>query len=56
MGLPRRSPEFREGPEAASAFQGAMTRILSVSKEELKKREADYLQARSKKKPASKKS
>jgi hypothetical protein len=40
MGLPRRHPEFREGPEAAERFMMAMRRVVSVSKEEFRKREA----------------
>jgi hypothetical protein len=36
MGLPRRQPEFREGPEAAERFVSTLKRILSVSKEATK--------------------
>lgn len=35
-------PEYREGPDAAQRFDGTMRRILTVSKDELTKREAAY--------------
>ena len=35
----------QEGPEAASRFERTMDRLLSVSKEELAKREAEYQDA-----------
>jgi hypothetical protein len=43
--------EYREGPEAAERFDGAMNRLLKISKEELTKREATYQQSRPTKKP-----
>lgn len=39
-------PEYHEGPEAAHRFEGTMKRVLTVSKEELDKREAAYKKAR----------
>jgi hypothetical protein len=38
--------EHREGPEAADRFEGALNRLLRVSKEELAKREAAYQKSR----------
>jgi hypothetical protein len=38
--------QFIQGPEAARRFETTMNRLLSVSKEELAKREADYREAR----------
>jgi hypothetical protein len=35
-----RAPEYDEGPEAAQRFRTAMERIVSVSKDELVKRDA----------------
>jgi hypothetical protein len=43
--MPRRSTRPIEGPEAAWRFEHAMGRILSVSKEELGRREAEYQEA-----------
>ena len=40
------APEYHEGPKAADRFTGLMRRVLSVSKDELAKREADYRKAR----------
>lgn len=40
---------YREGVDAAQTFDGAMTRILKVSKEELAKREATYQKSRASK-------
>ena len=37
---------YHEGPEAAQRFEGTMRRVLSVSKAELTKREADYQKSR----------
>lgn len=34
--------EYREGPDAAQRFESAMNRIVTVSKDELTKREAAY--------------
>jgi hypothetical protein len=42
--------EYREGPEAAERFQGAVKRLLTVSKDELTKREAAYQKKRRTKK------
>jgi hypothetical protein len=42
----RRDPKFHEGPPAADRFDSAMSRILSVPKAELAKREADYQKSR----------
>ena len=42
--------ETIEGPEAATRFTGAMKHILSVPREEMKRREAEY-QAQSALKP-----
>jgi hypothetical protein len=38
--------EYREGQEAADEFKRTMDRVLTVSKEELAKREAAYKKAR----------
>jgi hypothetical protein len=39
----RRKPrQYEEGAEAARQFNGAVRQILSVSREELAKREAEY--------------
>jgi hypothetical protein len=38
----RKSPQFHEGPEAAVHFDAAISRILTVSKPELERREAEY--------------
>jgi hypothetical protein len=35
-----------EGPEAARRFEDTMSRVLTVSKEELARREADYQENR----------
>jgi len=40
------APEFHEGPEAARRFEDTMSRVLSVSKDELLKREAAYQKSR----------
>lgn len=48
--------EYHEGPEAARLFELALNRVLSVSKEELNKREAAYKKARKAKKARRKKS
>jgi len=42
--------EHHEGPEAARRFEDTMTRVLTVSKAELTKREAAYQKARRAKK------
>lgn len=43
----RKKPtEYHEGPEAAQRFERGVTRILSVSKEELERREYDYHKSR----------
>jgi hypothetical protein len=34
--------EYREGPEVAERFDGAVNRLLKVSKDELTRREAAY--------------
>jgi hypothetical protein len=36
---PRHEAEFREGPEAAKRFQSMVNQIISVTKDELAKRE-----------------
>jgi len=41
-----REHEYHEGPPAAQRFKETMTRVLSVSKEELQKREAEYQKSR----------
>jgi hypothetical protein len=35
-------PEFDEGPKAATQFKDTMRKILSVSRAEIQKREAEY--------------
>jgi hypothetical protein len=45
---PAPAPEFIEGPEAFKRFQDAMKEIVSVSKDELKRREAAWRQKRTK--------
>ncbi len=42
--------EYEEGPVAAQRFEDAMRRVLTVSKAELDKREADYKNSRQTKK------
>jgi hypothetical protein len=42
--------EHQEGPEAAQRFEGTLRRVLTVSKEELTKREAAYKKSRRAKK------
>jgi hypothetical protein len=42
----KRVPVFYEGPEAALRFGHAMGRVLSVSKEELERREAEHQESR----------
>jgi len=43
---PRQKPTIvQEGPEAANRFERTIDRLLSVSKEELAKREAEYQDA-----------
>jgi hypothetical protein len=42
--------EHHEGPEAANRFQSTLSRILSVPKDELAKREAAYQNTRPAKK------
>lgn len=46
----RQRAEYREGPEAASRFNETMGRVLTVTKEELAKREAAYKKSRRAKK------
>ena len=41
-------PEYIEGPEAFQRFDTTMTKILSVSKEELRRRETTYQKAQAK--------
>ena len=41
-----RASEYHEGPDSARRFEQTMTRILSVSKDELNKREAEYQKSR----------
>ena len=38
----KRATHMHEGPEALTRFNAAMCKILSVSKEELLRREAEY--------------
>lgn len=38
--------EYHEGPEAAWRFNHAMSRVLTVSKEELERRETEYQETR----------
>lgn len=40
--MPQRRSQSNEGPEAAKRFEDTIDRILSVSKEELARREAEY--------------
>jgi hypothetical protein len=47
----RRDYQYVEGPKAAQQFDSSMRRILSVPKDELTKREADYKKTRHTKKP-----
>ena len=42
----KRAAVVQEGPDAARRFEGTMDRLLSVSKEELARREAEYHDAR----------
>ncbi len=42
--------EYRAGPDAAHTFERSMSRILTVSKAELDKREAAYKKSRRAKK------
>jgi hypothetical protein len=37
---------YHEGPEASSRFQRGLARVLSVSKEELERRELEYQESR----------
>lgn len=41
-----RRNDFVEGPQAATRFQNFMGRLLKVSKDEFKKREAAYKESR----------
>jgi hypothetical protein len=41
----KRTTVVQEGPEAAQRFEHTMHRLLSVSKEELARREAEYQDA-----------
>jgi hypothetical protein len=41
-----RDVDYHEGQDATERFQGAMNRLLKVSKEELAKREAAYQKSR----------
>ncbi len=47
---PDRRDQHHEGPEAARRFEHTMSRVLSVSKDELERRETAYQEA-SKDKP-----
>jgi hypothetical protein len=42
----RKAREYHEGPEAADRFQRGLSNVLSVTKEELTKREANYDETR----------
>lgn len=53
---PRHEPEFHEGPDAAKRFESVMSRLVSVSKDELIKREAAWKKARQRKAARRKKS
>ena len=44
--------EHHEGPDAARRFESTLKRIVSVPKDELKKREEAYQQSRAKKRRA----
>lgn len=44
-----RRAQYEEGPKAAQRFQETVHRVLSVSKDELAKREATYQKARANK-------
>ncbi len=51
MSVPKREPEYREGPEAARKAESILRRVLAVPKQELDRREAEY-QTRRKSEPA----
>jgi hypothetical protein len=44
--------EYHEGPDAARRFESTLRRIVSVPKDELKKREEAYQKLRAKKRRA----
>jgi hypothetical protein len=50
MASVRRPVQYDEGPQAAEQFRSVLTRVLSVSKEELLKHEAAWKKARKTKK------
>ena len=56
MASERRAVEYHEGPKAADRFTSVMRRILDVSKDEYKRREATHHAAKKtpRKKPAAK--
>jgi hypothetical protein len=47
--------EYHEGPDAARRFESGLTRVMSVPKDELARREAAWKKARSRKKARAKK-
>jgi len=46
MPSPKRPPEYREGPAAAREAESLLRHILTVPKDELSRREAEYRQRR----------
>jgi hypothetical protein len=42
----RKAAQYDEGPEAAERFKRGLSDVLSVTKEELARREADYNESR----------
>ena len=48
--MPSERARFHEGPDAGRRFEDTMNRVLSVSKDELTRREAAYKKSRKAKK------
>ena len=46
---PRRNAGYSEGPDAARLFETGLKKVLDVSKDELKRREAQYQREREEK-------
>jgi hypothetical protein len=55
MPSPKREPEYHEGPDAARSAETVLRRILTVPKEELTRREAQYQKSRKAKSAPSRK-